>query len=134
MQWTSGISTSYPVCAVPSAVDMRASLPLKVEKLINIMAVEQVPFGKGIMIIYTWRTSHHRTEMLSFCLLGKPRKAMWKTLKMTMTITTFENDQQLLQSGGSYYEWHRLEGKHVTAGSQFSFCYSQNACNVHNDT
>ena len=38
------------------------------------------------------------------------------------------------QSGGSYYEWHRLEGKHVTAGSQFSFCYSQNACNVHNDT
>ena len=75
-QWTSGISTSYPVCAVPSAVDMRASLPLKVEKLINIMAVEQVPFGKGIMIIYTWRTRHHRTEMLSFCLLGKPRKAM----------------------------------------------------------
>ena len=66
MQWTSGISTSYPVCAVPSAVDMRASLPLKVEKLINIMAVEQVPFGKGIMIIYTWRTRHHRTEMFLF--------------------------------------------------------------------
>ena len=53
--WTSGIAASYPVCAVPSAVDMRASLPSKVEKWINITAVEQVPFGTGIMIIYTWR-------------------------------------------------------------------------------
>ena len=59
------------MCAVPSAVDMRASLPLKVEKLINIMAVEQVPFGTGIMIVYTWRTSHHQTESSLFFSQGK---------------------------------------------------------------